>query len=210
MSNWKLIGTLMVSGAIGHPLVAWSDDYYGRSGGDFVIEAPVTRVEPLVSIVTVATPQETCWDEPVYQARHPRPRVGPVVAGGIFGGLLGNVIGKGRSSRSALTAVGAAVGASIGYHESRKNAPPQTTYVTQQRVCEIRQVTHEEERIDGYRVTYEYRGRSFVTQTATDPGPTIRVRVNVQPVAYNESGYSVRPSSRSRYRSPYSYREYET
>jgi uncharacterized protein YcfJ len=183
MRYWKVIGTLIVVGAASQPVAAWSGGYAGQSDDDFVVEAPVVDVEPLVRMVEVVTPREVCRDEPVYQAANHYRSKTPLVVGGIIGGAIGNAIGDGRRSRRALTAVGALLGASIGYDQSRRNMRPARTYVTSQRVCEIEQVVHREERVDGYRVTYEYRGRHFVTHTVTAPGATIRVGVRVQPLA---------------------------
>ena len=198
MKQWKLISTLMIAGAAGVPATAVSS---GHGNDDFVVQAPVTQVQPLVSLIDVSTPQEVCWNEQLRQPAH-RPRSAtPVVAGGLIGGVVGHAIGDGRKSRRALTAVGALLGASIGYDQARRRAQPARTYVTTQRVCEIEQVVHQEERIDGYRVTYEYRGRSFVTQTATDPGTTIPVRVQVQPVTYNDQYSAGRKAGRRPFRS---------
>ena len=47
--------------------------------------------------------------------------------------------------------------------------------------CETRSEVREEERIDGYRVTYEYNGRVYTTRTKRDPGDELRVRVAVSP-----------------------------
>ncbi len=195
------IATMMVAGLPG--LVMGS----GHDGGDFMIEAPVTRVEPLVTIVDVSTPKEVCWNE---QVRHYTPghrSNTPVIVGGAIGGLVGAALGDGRRSRRGLAAVGALLGAGAGYKHSARHARPGHTYVTTERVCEIEQVTHQEERIDGYRVTYEYRGRTFVTHTATDPGATIPVTVSVQPVTYNSDGYQ---PARYPSRKPYRNRNYET
>lgn len=201
MNNWKAIATMMVVGLPGVALSA------GHDGGDFVIEAPVTRVEPLVTIVDVSTPKEVCWNEAVRERTRGHRSNTPVIVGGAIGGLLGGALGDGRRSRRGLAAVGALLGAGIGYQKSVRNARPARTYVTTQRVCEIEQVTHQEERIDGYRVTYEYRGRTFVTHTATAPGATIPVTVSVQPVTYNSDGYQ---PARYPSRRPYSSRNYET
>lgn len=182
MNNWKPTAILLIAGL---PFAAFGA---GQYGDDFVVEAPVTRVEPLVTTVDVSTPKEVCWNEPVSERTRSHRSNTPVIVGGAIGGLVGAALGDGRRSRRGLAAVGALLGAGAGYRHSVRHARPSTTYVTQQRICEIQHVTHQEERIDGYRVTYEYRGRSFVTHTATDPGPTIPVTVSVQPVAYNH-GY---------------------
>jgi uncharacterized protein YcfJ len=47
--------------------------------------------------------------------------------------------------------------------------------------CEVRYETSFQQRIEGYRVTYEYNGQRFVTQLPYDPGRRIRIRVNVVP-----------------------------
>ena len=41
-----------------------------------------------------------------------------------------------------------------------------------------------EDRVEGYRVTYEYNGRRQTTQLPYDPGDRIRVRVDVRPDDY--------------------------
>ena len=46
----------------------------------------------------------------------------------------------------------------------------------------VHSVERYEERVDGYRVTYRYNGHIFSTQLPRDPGGTLRVRVNVEPV----------------------------
>ena len=49
----------------------------------------------------------------------------------------------------------------------------------------VRLTTYEYEsrdRVEGFRVLYEYEGRTYTTRTATDPGDEIRVRVDVRPL----------------------------
>lgn len=201
MSNVKArVMTIAALTVAALPGIAFSGDH---DGGDFVIEAPVTRVEPLVRTIDVSTPKEVCWDEQVHERTRRYRSNTPVIVGGAIGGLVGAALGDGRRSRRGLAAVGALIGAGAGYQHSVRNARPPRTYVTTQRVCEIQHVTHQEERIDGYRVTYEYRGRTFVTHTATDPGPTIPVTVSVQPVSYNRSYQPARYESGGSYGHPY-------
>ncbi|MDJ0929023.1 MAG: glycine zipper 2TM domain-containing protein [Gammaproteobacteria bacterium] len=199
MRHWQVISTLIAVGLTGPAFAGYLND-------EMVIQAPVTHVEPLVRLVNVATPREVCWEEPVYQAAHRHRSKTPVVVGGIIGGAIGHAIGDSRRSKNLLTAAGALLGASIGRDHSYRHSPPPRRYVTTQRVCEIEQVVHQEERIDGYRVTYRYRGRSFVTHTATPPGATIPVRVQVEPLAYNDAYQPDNYSGRRPYRS----RHYES
>jgi uncharacterized protein YcfJ len=79
----------------------------------------------------------------------------------------------------AGTVLGGSIGRDIGY----QNNPPRggyTRYATQDN-CRVVDDYREEERVEGYRVTYRYNGAEYVTRTAHDPGNKIRVRVEVQP-----------------------------
>jgi uncharacterized protein YcfJ len=38
-----------------------------------------------------------------------------------------------------------------------------------------------EERIDGYRVVYQFQGQKYATRMPYDPGRELRVRVDVRP-----------------------------
>ena len=169
----------------------------GRSGG--VDYARVVEVTPLVQRVRVATPARDCWQETEYQTiRHETRSYGPgqrgkvrtaapTIAGGLIGGVIGRQFGSG-SGRDAMTAVGALVGASMGnqaaHNEARGASGARVTYeerpVTVQR-CQETTTYREEERIEGYRVTYLYAGREYVTTMASHPGTSIPVRVTVVP-----------------------------
>lgn len=158
-------------------------EFPNEDPNNFWVEAQVVDVEPLVRVVTVTTPQEVCRNEEVWQAVPTRRSRTPVIAGGILGGVVGNQFGGGRG-QDLLTIAGALLGASIGSDAAYRNSPA-AGYKSVQQVCDIEHVRHDEERIDGYHVTYRYAGRDFVTHTPTEPGSTIRVRVAVEPFTYN-------------------------
>jgi uncharacterized protein YcfJ len=158
-------------------------EYAPEDSNDFWVEAKVVDVEPLVRVVTVTTPQEVCRNEEVWHPAPARRSRTPLVAGGILGGIVGNQFGGGRG-QDLMTAAGALLGLSIGSDVANRNNPG-GGYKSVQEICDIEQVRHDEERIDGYRVTYRYAGREFVTHTQTEPGRTIRVRVAVEPLTYN-------------------------
>jgi uncharacterized protein YcfJ len=178
----------------------------GASGEQFWVNAPVLDVKPLVRVVRITTPREVCWEEPVHHAGYrERESHTPKILGGIIGGVVGNRFGGGRG-QDIMTIAGALLGASIGRDVAYRRSRYQPGYVSMEHRCEIEHVTHEEERMDGYEVTYEYGGREFTTRTPVDPGDTIRVRVRVEPVAYNDrvvpGQYSHRaPRHRNRYKS---------
>ena len=168
----------------------------GKRGGG-VDYARVVDVTPIVQRVQVQTPARECWQETQYQTVRHETRsygpgqggrvqtAGPTIAGGIIGGVVGRQFGSG-SGRDAMTAVGALVGASLANQSAHNQArgPAYVSYeerpVTVER-CQTVTSTQFEERIEGYRVTYVYGGREYVTTTAQHPGTSIPVRVTVVP-----------------------------
>ena len=170
---------------------AQADDSYPRGSRDAGYEyAEVLAVEPLFRRVRTTVPRRECWDEEVTVRSRDRDdrnhrsgsSVGSVIAGGVIGGVIGHQFGSG-SGNDAATAVGALLGSAIA---SNKDKQDERDYAVEERVqlverCETRNETREEERADGYRVTYVYAGREYTTRTATDPGDKLRVRVAVTP-----------------------------
>ena len=157
-----------------------------EAGSSFTY-APVIKVEPLVRYVRVETPIRECWDEEEY---YPARRHGPgvtaaTIVGGIIGGVIGHQFGSGRG-QDAMTVVGTLAGSAIAGERARARqarGPHETHSRTVER-CNTRYETHEEERIDGYRVTYEYNGQIYTTHMDRDPGKQIKVRVSVSPAGY--------------------------
>ena len=162
-----------------------------EADGTFYDYAKVLDVEPIVSVVRVQTPQRECWDEEVV---HRAPRRGyhagahsftPAILGGILGGVVGNQFGHG-SGKTAMTVGGALLGASVGNDLARRSHRAYGrghtyTYTTTEERCRVTNAYHEEERIDGYRVRYRYKGEIFQTLLDHDPGPRLRVRVQLSP-----------------------------
>ena len=157
-----------------------------RDGDDGYDYAPVTHVEPVVRQVRVESPRRECWDET--RTVESRPHIsdpgvgGRTLLGGIIGGVIGHQFGSGRG-RDAATVAGTVIGASVGY-DSASRAYAYGYGDSEERVvqrCSVRYDQQYEERIDGYRVTYEYNGREYTTRLPYDPGSKIRVRVAVAP-----------------------------
>ena len=69
------------------------------------------------------------------------------------------------------------VGAGVGYDAAARRSASVREEIVQR--CEVRYEKRYEERVDGYRVTYEYHGREYTTRLPYDPGERIRVRVAV-------------------------------
>lgn len=169
---------------------ATADPPHRGSGVDY---ARVVDVVPIVRHVRVATPAEECWQETEYQTiRHETRSYGPgtrarsplpSIAGGIIGGVIGHQFGSG-SGKDAATVAGALVGASMGARAAHDRGATSVAYeerpVTVQR-CQTTTSYREEERIQGYQVTYVYAGRQYQTTMASHPGDRMPVRVTVVP-----------------------------
>ena len=129
---------------------------------------------------------------------YPRERRGNgtgAVLGGLVGAALGNTVGSGDGRRAA-TVVGAVIGASIGHNIQNGGYDPRYQdrdderyrrgyggYDSRGEIERCRTVVdyQQDERVAGYRVTYEYAGRRYETITDYHPGNQLRVRVDVTP-----------------------------
>lgn len=146
----------------------------------FYDQARVRGVEPRYETVNV--PREECSRHWVSE-RHavgPQHNPGGLVIGGVAGALLGNQVGKGHG-REAATALGAVVGAVAGDRIANRDRGDSYDEVPRE-VTTCRTVNEVRSRVVGYDVTYEYRGQLFTKLMRDNPGPSLRVRVSVDPV----------------------------
>ncbi len=131
-----------------------------------------------------------CWQEPVYRdddqrghGRRHHASAGDMLAGGIIGGIIGHQIGKGHH-RPIATAVGTLIGAQIGSAAAgdlgRRHRRP--TRVGHRESCTTSHQVSYERVVDGYAVTYRYRGERYRIEMPYDPGKRIKMRVQATPV----------------------------
>jgi uncharacterized protein YcfJ len=193
----RVVTGLVSSGLLLSGQAAFADhaSHYGRwhePASDYAY-ARVVDVEPIVRHVRISEPRRECWTETRYEdvsytervGPAPRPNPGAMILGGIIGAAIGNQIGHGDGRRAA-TVAGAVIGTAIGHDASTRGPGPNDRVVTESRPydaerCEVRYDERMEDRIDGYRVTYEYNGMRQTTRLPYDPGDRIRVRVDVRP-----------------------------
>lgn len=172
-----LLGTTAIASADHDYRVARND----RAMYDY---AKVLSSQPIINYVTVKTPVRECWEEMQYYTVDRRPRYGSggTLVGAILGGVIGHQVGSGRGN-DAATVAGTLIGAAIGSDASRKRYEGYGEERIARPIerCETRFQASQEERIDGYRVTYRYHGQKYSTVMPYDPGNRIRVRVDVRP-----------------------------
>ncbi len=166
--------------------VVFADHDYrvARSSQAMYDYARVISSEPIVNYVTVSTPVRECWEETQYYtvdrgAQHAR---GGTFVGALIGGVIGHQFGSGRGN-DAATVAGTLIGAAIGNDAARENydGDRYERHARPVRRCETNYRERREQRIDGYRVTYRYKGQKYMTEMPYDPGRKIRVRVDIRP-----------------------------
>ena len=147
--------------------------------------AKVLSSQPIVRTVSVKTPVRECWQETeYYTVERPVPGSGVrTLVGAVVGGVIGHQFGSGRGN-DAATVAGTIIGAAIGNDSAKRRygaTHSRTEYARPVERCETRMTSHQEERIDGYRVVYKYHGQKYETRMPYDPGREIRVRVDIRP-----------------------------
>ena len=155
---------------------------YGRDRAVYDY-AQVLSVQPNIRYVTVTTPVQECWEETRHYTvdRRPAGSAAGTLVGAIIGGVVGHQFGSGRGN-DAATVAGTLIGAAIGSDARRRDGYRESSqYSRPVRRCETNYQSHQEERIDSYRVIYSYNGRKYATDTPYDPGDRIRIRVDVRP-----------------------------
>ncbi len=152
----------------------------GLHAQTFIDSAHVRSVDPQYESVSV--PREECSSQRVTESRRVGTRdYGGLALGGVAGAILGNQVGRGHG-REAATAVGAVLGAFAGDRISNGDRWEQYEQVPRE-VTTCRTVSEVQTRIAGYRVNYEYRGQQFTTLMREDPGPSLQLRVSVDPLS---------------------------
>lgn len=133
---------------------------------DFVDTAKVISSTPIYVLVT----EQKCWVESV--PVEPGHSLGGALVGGAAGALIGSQVGDGTGKKIATVAGGVA-GAVAGDRAATADRP-QTRQVER-----CREVETEREVIKGYRVVYRYKDQDITTTLPYEPGPTLRIRINV-------------------------------
>ena len=143
----------------------------------------VVSAQPVYQLAQIETPQERCVEERILVDRARRQSSGtPIIVSTIIGGAIGNAVGNNKSSKRVGAVLGAVLGNSVGRDIARQSQSPDTRHYQIAERCETVFVSHEEERLLGYDVTYLFNGQQYSVRMAQDPGSQMKVRVDVQPI----------------------------
>ena len=180
MKQKLLTAAIVTSLALAPAAFAGHGKHRGYQKHSFTDTARVTDVEPIYRTVSVSRPHEECWTEEV---EYTRPgHGGDRAAGMIIGGLIGGAIGHNVDDSRNAPLVGALIGSAIGHDAAGKRRHRHSRHIGYEEQCRTVNNYYDEEQLDGYRVTYRYKGRSYSTHMDHDPGDQIKVRVNVRPI----------------------------
>ncbi len=162
--------------------VAGGGKHHQRHKETYFDSAKVIKVKPIIRHVRIPIQHRKCRKEKIVRHRHSKQSTSyaPMILGGIVGGVVGNQLGGGRG-KDIMTVAGAVLGATVTHNLTQRPRTHNKHYRTKVRRCKIHKEYRKEKRTEGYRVTYRYRGRIFVTRMANDPGRRIRLKVKVEP-----------------------------
>lgn len=140
--------------------------------------AKVISSQPIVRYVTVRTPVRECWQDTEYYSAydHRRRTARRTLAGAIIGGVVGHQFGSGHG-KDAATIAGSLIGAAVAHGPAHRRVK----YSRPVERCHTRYRSHQEQRIDGYKVLYRYKGQRYSTRMPYDPGNRIKVRIDIRP-----------------------------
>jgi uncharacterized protein YcfJ len=147
------------------------------------VYARVIAVRPIVRDVRVERPRQVCREDVEYRAVPNAPAIGPTIAGGLVGAAIGHELGDHRN-RGALAFLGALAGSTAGHEWAARHAAPTTTVAVPVERCHTVMERHVEQVVEGYQVTYQYRGHRYSTRTLRHPGERIRLDASLRPVVY--------------------------
>jgi uncharacterized protein YcfJ len=157
---------------------ALADTSYGQ--------AQVLSSTPIYRVIESSQPERQCWEEEVVREVRSNPSshsATPGILGAVIGGAVGNAVGHHKRNQQVGTLVGAILGGSIASDIVRRGERSQTVeYVDTVERCRTVHNTVQEEKLVGYDVRYSYNGAQYTVRLPEDPGTTLQVRVNVEPV----------------------------
>ena len=150
-----------------------------QAQGSMYISAPVVQTDPIVEVATQKIPHEYCRNEQVRVVKNGARSATPGLLGAIVGGVVGGAAGSDSRYQPVTAGAGALLGASIGTDIAREQSS--SAYYVDERRCSTEYELRDIERVVGYRVGYVYEGNTYYTRTASAPGSSIRLRVDVSP-----------------------------
>jgi uncharacterized protein YcfJ len=151
--------------------------------GTQILEVPVIASYPIYQTVVRQVPRQQCHIEQVAHRSAQHRSATPAILGTIIGGALGNAVGSKKSNQRVGAVVGGVLGYSIGKDIGRRSQQhPVDHGYSEHEVCSTVYDEIEEERLNGFDVSYAYAGQTYKTRMNRDPGETLRVRVQVQPL----------------------------
>ena len=168
---------LLLTISLAMPGATHAQNYY-----DTYDEARVLSSMPVYAVHESQQPRQECWEEQVqYQTHAPRSAT-PGLLGALIGGAIGNAVGHHKRNKQVGAVVGAVMGGAVGSDIGRNRSNDGNYYSDTVERCRTVYTNVQEEKLVGYDVRYSYNGQQRTVRMPYDPGATVRVRVDVEPV----------------------------
>lgn len=172
--NNRIVLSIMLACLLQSPNT-WASRYVKEG---FYDSARVVRVETIVRQVRYQRAGDNCHWRGNHESEY-RSYSG-MIGGGLVGGIVGNQFGKGRGKK-VMTIAGTLLGASVG-NDLYLNGKGYRQAPERKKACNAGYKKFTKEAINGYLVTYRYKGKLFEQKMRRHPGRRIRVWVDVTPV----------------------------
>jgi len=148
--------------------------------------ATVVSADPVYRTIEHRVPRESCWTETVEvrdRQRHAKSTT-PALIGGLIGGAIGHELGRGKDNKKIGAVVGSILGMSVGNDIRRNKHHNRGDRIRFEEIerCEVSHTIETEEILQGYDVSYKYRGQHYETFMNEHPGRRIPVAVSVRPI----------------------------
>jgi len=145
--------------------------------------AKVTEAVPIYETIRVKKPHKQCHlEERVVHQKSNRSAT-PKILGALIGGAIGNELGHNKSNKRVGALAGAILGGSIASDIARNSHHRHSNqYTKTERVCHTTHTVSHEKQLNGYEVSYRYKGNTYQTFMHNHPGKRIRVAVDVRPL----------------------------
>ena len=141
---------------------------YCTTAESYEVEARVVSYEPILKEETVYIPHEQC-----YKKRQKIYTVTDTAGEGTRqGGQIGHDVASLSSPLSQTTGMVITLGGALIGHLFERES---NSHYIETPVCEVKHTPERQTVIDGFLVTYEYKGQYYQTRTKVKPGTMIRI-----------------------------------
>ena len=148
----------------------------------------VIDARPIYREVEVSSPVQECYEVPVYHTSGSTSRPAACSRAVLIGGIIGHQIGKRQRQENRHRGRHPGRCPDRPRRGQRSSRPRFTQVVEYRKHCETHHRVSYEQVVDGYDVTYKYRGKRYHVRMPYDPGKRIKLRIEFHPYSETRDG----------------------